>query len=243
MSRYAMSGDALVRLVAGCVLQYPGDRFHDELPRLRAALAGAPAEPARLLGAFLDEAGPQTPIELCAQYTSTFDTRNRRCLYLTWWVDGDTRRRGLSLVRLKRIYRDFGLEFAGEELPDFLPVALEFAAREEAAGTELLQEHRAGLELLRLALTESASPYARVLEAVCATLPGPSPETRAEAKALAKNGPPQELVGAGSALEPFGPGLDMPFTAVHRGGPSAAPADLPWPTAPAAPAAPERMPA
>ncbi|MER5871092.1 nitrate reductase molybdenum cofactor assembly chaperone [Streptomyces sp. NPDC002044] len=224
MSRYAPSGDALVRLVAGRVLRYPDDRFHDELPRLRAALAGAPAEPARLLGAFLDEAGPQTPVGLCAQYTSTFDTRNRRCLYLTWWVDGDTRRRGLSLVRLKRIYRDFGLEFAGEELPDFLPVALEFAAREEAAGTELLQEHRAGLELLRLALTEAASPYARVLEAVCATLPGPSPETRAEAKALARNGPPQELVGAGSALEPLGPGLDVPD-------------DLPWPTAP------ERMPA
>lgn len=178
MIRNPMSGDALVRLVAGCVLQYPGDYFHDELPRLRAALAGAPAEPAALLGAFLDEAEVQTPIELCSQYTSTFDTRNRRCLYLTWWVDGDTRRRGLSLVRLKRIYRDFGLEFAGEELPDFLPVALEFAAREEEADTRLLQEHRAGLELLRLALTEFGSPYARILEAVCATLPGPSPRPR-----------------------------------------------------------------
>ncbi|MFD0358026.1 nitrate reductase molybdenum cofactor assembly chaperone [Streptomyces sp. NPDC127110] len=212
-----MTPDALVRLVAGCVLQYPGDRFHDELPRLRAALAGAPAEPAALLGAFLDEAEGMTPIGLCERYTSTFDTRNRRCLYLTWWTDGDTRRRGLSLVRLKRIYRDFGLEYAGEELPDFLPAALEFAALREEAGTELLQEHRAGLELLRLALDESASPYARVLEAVCTTLPGPSPATKAEAKALARSGPPQELVGAGSPLEPFVPGTDRP-------------ADLPWPT-------------
>ncbi|MFJ3878799.1 nitrate reductase molybdenum cofactor assembly chaperone [Streptomyces sp. NPDC090077] len=214
-----MTPDALVRLVAGCVLQYPGDRFHDELPRLRAALAGAPAEPAALLGTFLDEAEELTPIGLCERYTSTFDTRNRRCLYLTWWTDGDTRRRGLSLVRLKRIYRDFGLEYAGEELPDFLPAALEFAALREEAGTELLQEHRAGLELLRLALAESASPYARVLEAVCTTLPGPSPATKAEAKALARSGPPQELVGAGSPLEPFGPGIDRPV-------------DLPWPTSP-----------
>ncbi|MFF4846540.1 nitrate reductase molybdenum cofactor assembly chaperone [Streptomyces sp. NPDC001194] len=234
-----MSGDALVRLVAGCVLQYPGDHFHDELPRLRAALAGAPAEPAALLGAFLDEAEALTPIELCARYTGTFDTRNRRCLYLTWWVDGDTRRRGLSLVRLKRIYRDFGLEFAGEELPDFLPVALEFAARREEAGAELLREYRAGLELLRLSLAESHSPYARVLEAVCATLPGPSPATKAEAKALAKNGPPQELVGAGSALEPFGPGIDRPLdlpadlpVGLPVGPPADFPADLPWPTTP-----------
>ncbi|MFD9453902.1 nitrate reductase molybdenum cofactor assembly chaperone [Streptomyces sp. NPDC059985] len=232
-----MNPHGLVRLVSGCALQYPGDHFHDELPRLRAALAGAPAEPAALLGAFLDHTERLGPIELCAEYTATFDTRNRRCLYLTWWTDGDTRRRGLSLVRLKRIYRDFGLEFAGEELPDFLPVALEFAALREEAGTELLQEHRAGLELLRLALTECGSPYARVLEAVCATLPGTSPRTRAAAKALARNGPPQELVGAGSALEPFGPGIDPPqdlpadFPAVLAGGfPSGRTADLPWPT-------------
>ncbi|MFJ6794517.1 nitrate reductase molybdenum cofactor assembly chaperone [Streptomyces sp. NPDC091268] len=218
-----VSSEALVRLVAGRVLQYPGDRFHEELPRLRAALAGAPAEPAALLGAFLDRAGSLRPVELCAEYTDTFDTRNRRCLYLTWWIDGDTRRRGLSLVRLKRIYRDFGLEFTGEELPDFLPAALEFAALREEPGTVLLQEHRAGLELLRLALTEADSPYAAVLRAVCTTLPGPSPETRAEAKALARSGPPQELVGAGSPLEPFGPGTDRP-------------ADLPWPTT-----APERQ--
>ncbi|MFI5981766.1 nitrate reductase molybdenum cofactor assembly chaperone [Streptomyces sp. NPDC051555] len=229
-----MTPDAVVRLVASCVLQYPGDYFHDELPRLRAALAGAPAEQAARLGSFLDETEALTPIELCARYTSTFDTRNRRCLYLTWWVDGDTRRRGLSLVRLKRIYRDFGLEYTGEELPDFLPVALEFAARTEEAGTRLLQEHRAGLELLRLALTESGSPYARVLEAVCTTLPGPSPETRAEAKALAKNGPPQELVGAGSALEPFGPGLDMPSD-LPVDLPLGRPTDLPWPQAPKRP--------
>ncbi|MFJ8015366.1 nitrate reductase molybdenum cofactor assembly chaperone [Streptomyces sp. NPDC096339] len=226
MTTGSRSPDALVRLVACCALQYPGDHFHDELPRLRAALAGAPAEPAALLGSFLDHAESLTPIELCAAYTGTFDTRNRRCLYLTWWVDGDTRRRGLSLVRLKRIYRDFGLEFAGEELPDFLPVALEFAALREEAGTELLQEHRAGLELLRLALAESASPYAGVLEAVCSTLPGPSPETKAEAKALARSGPPQELVGAGSPLEPFGPGIDIGF---DSGIDTDRPADLPWP--------------
>ncbi|MGW1641019.1 nitrate reductase molybdenum cofactor assembly chaperone [Streptomyces lavendulae] len=214
-----MTPDALVRLVAACVLQYPGDRFHDELPRLRAALAWAPDRPAALLEAFLDRAEGLGAVELCAEYTSTFDTRNRRCLYLTWWTDGDTRRRGLSLVRLKRIYRDFGLEFTGGELPDFLPAALEFAALREEAGTELLQEHRAGLELLRLALAECGSPYTGVLEAVCTTLPGTSPETRAQAKALARGGPPQELVGAGTALEPFGPGID-------------APVDLPWPAAP-----------
>ncbi|MFI8101944.1 nitrate reductase molybdenum cofactor assembly chaperone [Streptomyces sp. NPDC086023] len=229
-SSETLTPDALVRLVAGHCLRYPDSDLYGAFPALRAALAGAPAEPARLIGAFLDHAEATEPLRMCAEYTSTFDTRNRRCLYLTWWSDGDTRRRGLSLVRIKRTYRDHGLEFTGEELPDFLPVALEFAARRPEAGTALLQEHRAGLELLRLALSAADTPYTRLLEAVCATLPGPSPETRAEAKALARNGPPQELVGAGTPLEPFGPGIDRPFDA---------PLDLPWPVS-AMPAAPER---
>ncbi|MFE0171524.1 nitrate reductase molybdenum cofactor assembly chaperone [Streptomyces sp. NPDC059002] len=208
-----MSPDALVRLVAGRLLQYPDERLYADLDLLHEAVD----EPA--LRAFIAHARVQHPLDLAAHYTDVFDTRNRRCLYLTWWSDGDTRNRGLSLVRVKQVYREHGLEFASEELPDFLPVLLEFAAREEAAGTALLEEHRAGLELLRLAVTDHGTPYARVLEAVCGTLPGPSPKTRAEAKSLARSGPPRETVG----LEPFGPG-----------------ADLPWPTVPAAP---ERTPA
>ncbi|WP_424211899.1 nitrate reductase molybdenum cofactor assembly chaperone [Streptomyces sp. BI20] len=214
----ALSAHGLIRLVAARLLTHPADGsggsggFDAELPALRAALAGVtdPADAPAVadLASFLAHTAALDPIDRAAEYTATFDTRNRRCLYLTWWVDGDTRRRGLSLVRLKRIYRDFGMEYTGEELPDFLPVALEFAARQEEAGTLLLQEHRAGLELLRLALAEAASPYAAVLRAVAATLPGPSPETKAQAKALAKDGPPQELVGAGNPLEPFGPGIE-----------------------------------
>ncbi|WP_055565176.1 nitrate reductase molybdenum cofactor assembly chaperone [Streptomyces atriruber] len=202
-----MTPDAVVRLVAGRLLQYPDERLYADLDRLHEA-TGHP-----LLREFVAHARVQRPLDLAAHYTGVFDTRNRRCLYLTWWSDGDTRNRGLSLVRMKQVYREHGLEFASEELPDFLPVLLEFAAREESAGAALLEEHRAGLELLRLAVTDADTPYARVLEAVCGTLPGPSPKTRAEAKALARSGPPRETVG----LEPFGPGVD-----------------LPWPTVPAA---------
>ena len=78
---------------------------------------------------------------------------------------------------------------------------LEFAATADlAARLELLQEHRAGLELLRLALLEIATPYAAPIEAVCALLPGPSPTDEAAAMALARTGPPVEDVG----LEPYG---------------------------------------
>jgi nitrate reductase delta subunit len=80
-------------------------------------------------------------------------------------------------------------------------VVLEYAATGDLVdGLALLQEHRAGVELLRLALRDAGSPYADVVSAVCALLPGPSPADRAAAERLARTGPPVESVG----LEPYG---------------------------------------
>ncbi|MQY11367.1 hypothetical protein SRB5_14830 [Streptomyces sp. RB5] len=188
---------AVIHQAAARCLVHPDPPFTDELPLLRRALAGRGAPAAGLL-AFLDHADATPRGELARHYVEVFDFKSRRCLYLTWWSDGDTRRRGMSLVRLKETYRAHGLEFSDEELPDYLPAVLEFSAR---AGTDvLLREHRPALELLRLSLTEHGTPYARVLDAVCATLPGPSPRDRAAAMALARTGPPREDVG----LEPYG---------------------------------------
>ncbi|SEU27786.1 nitrate reductase molybdenum cofactor assembly chaperone [Nonomuraea wenchangensis] len=114
--------------------------------------------------------------------------------YLTYYADGDTRRRGASLAALKRRYRAAGWELMEDELPDFLPVVLEFAAL-DATGAEVLREHRVGLELLRAALERRGSPYALVVGAVCGTLPPATAEQRAEVRRLAAGGPPAESVG------------------------------------------------
>jgi nitrate reductase delta subunit len=163
---------------------------------------------------FLDSADATTPFDHARHYVSVFDTRRRCCLYLTWWSDGETRRRGASLAALKQRYRAAGVELGSSELPDFLPVVLEYAALTDLAdGLALLQEHRAGVELLRLALLDAGTPYAAVLEAVCSLLPGPSPADVAAAKALARTGPPSEQVG----LEPA-PFSAAPFSPVQTGG-------------------------
>ncbi|MGW2229185.1 nitrate reductase molybdenum cofactor assembly chaperone [Streptomyces formicae] len=185
-----MTRHAVLYQAAALCLAYPDDEFRARLPLLRAA---APAE----LTGFLDHAESTGQRELAAHYVQVFDFKNRHSLYLSWWRDGDTRRRGMALVRFKEVYREHGLEFSGEELPDFLPAVLEFSAH---AGPVLLTENRSGIELLRLALTDFGTPYAAVLDAVCASLPGPTPKDRAEALALARSGPPREDVG----LEPFG---------------------------------------
>ncbi|MBI0320341.1 nitrate reductase molybdenum cofactor assembly chaperone, partial [Streptomyces javensis] len=131
-------------------------------------------------------------LDLAAAYVRTFDRSRRRALHLTYYTDGDTRRRGSTLAALKARYRAHGWAPPEDELPDHLPLMLEFAARCPDPGTRLLRDHRAALELLRMSLTDHGSPYADVLRAVCDTLPGPSPADRAAALALARGGPPTE---------------------------------------------------
>jgi nitrate reductase molybdenum cofactor assembly chaperone NarJ/NarW len=189
---------------ASILLQYPDDVVRSRVPLVAAAVATLPpGRPRRALATFVDHLERTAPRDLAEHYVATLDRRRRCCLYLTWWTDGETRRRGQSLAVLKERYRRGGLELASSELPDYLPVVLEYAATGDLAdGLALLQEHRAGVELLRLALRDARSPYAEVVEAVCALLPGPSPRDRAAAQRLAQAGPPTETVG----LEPYAVG-------------------------------------
>ena len=193
----------VVLQAASVCLQYPDERVLAAVPVVRRAVDElAEGRPRERLTTFVDWAAVTSPGELARHYVEVFDTRRRCCLYLTWWTDGETRRRGAALAALKSRYRSAGVELDSTELPDFLPVVLEFAATADlAAGLELLQKYRAGLELLRLALLDVATPYAALLEAICALLPGPSPADVAEAKALARSGPPTEQVGL--ELAPF----------------------------------------
>ena len=99
------------------------------------------------------------------------------------------------------------MELTDEELPDHLAVVLEFGATvDPAAAWELLLDHRAGVELLRLALTDAGSPWAAVAQAVCATLPPLRGSDREAVLRLAAEGPPGEEVG----LAPFAPPEYMP---------------------------------
>ncbi|SFE44254.1 respiratory nitrate reductase chaperone NarJ [Actinacidiphila alni] len=201
--RHAPEAPADTRVLhqaAAICLAYPDAAFRAGLPLLRRALAAVRHDAGLPLREFTDHAAGEPEAALTAHYVETFDFTNRHSLHLSWWTDGDTRRRGEALLRFKDAYREHGMEHAGEDLPDFLPAVLEFAA---ATGSDaLLRDHRPALELLRLALTERGTPYARVLDAVCATLPGASPKDRAAAHALARGGPPREDVGLDSA--PYG---------------------------------------
>ncbi len=191
----------IVYQAAALALAYPDDDQRALGPRLRAVVAEQ-----GLVG--LDgvlDLWDGDPTAAQQHYIDVFDLTRKRTLYLSFYADGDTRRRGETLAAFKQRYRRSGfLVDTHGELPDYLPLVLEYAARVDPDdGAALLREHRRGLELLRLALIDRATPYAGVLEAVCGTLPGPSPRDKRAVMAMAAQGPPTERVG----LEPGDPRL------------------------------------
>jgi nitrate reductase delta subunit len=124
-------------------------------------------------------------------------------------VHGDRRQRGVALLRLKQRYAAAaGLPLLDGELPDYLPVMLEFAAlAPEDIGLAALAECREAIELVRAALHDAGSQYASLLDAVAAVLPRLSSAQAARVRRLAAEGPPSEQVG----LEPFAPPEVMPM--------------------------------
>ena len=190
---------AVARQCAGLLLEYPDEQLVALVPSMRTALteAGAGTEPVEELFDWLSNE-PLTSVQ--AHYVQEFDLSKRHSLHLTYWTDGDTRRRGEALAAFKEVFRAHGALPEGTELPDYLPLVLEFAAKVSPAdGYELLQRYRPSLELLRLALRDDGLPYSGVLALVCSTLPGVSPEDQQTVMQTAGYGPPTETVG----LEPY----------------------------------------
>jgi nitrate reductase molybdenum cofactor assembly chaperone NarJ/NarW len=204
MSRRKQGERAMVYKLCSLALQYPDEQIL--AGRAELAAAAASCAPDRLQG-FFAWFGSASPLELAREYVKTFDLGKRSTLYLTFYSLGDRRDRGMALLRLKRLYRAAGLPLGDDELPDFLPVMLEFAgAAAPGQGELVLREHRAPLELIRLSLHDRRSPYALVLDAVCERVGGMSAGERLSLDRLLAQGPPQELVG----LEPFAPPEVMP---------------------------------
>ena len=137
-------------------------------------------------------------------FVETFDHTRRGCLYLTYFTTGDTRKRGVALVRLKQAYRRAGVELTSGELPDHLAVVLEFGATADIeAAWRILNDYRASIEVLRISLQERNSPWADAVVAISRTLPELAGDDAEAIAKLIEQGPPSEDVGlAPYAVDP-----------------------------------------
>ncbi|GGK72317.1 nitrate reductase molybdenum cofactor assembly chaperone [Ornithinimicrobium pekingense] len=193
------------------LLDYPGEDLPGRLPVLREVVAGLPRAAGEPLGRFLDHVQAVGLPELQRDYVDTFDVTRKCALHLTYFLHGDTRNRGVALVQFKQLYRQHGVELddADSELPDFLPVVLEFGATVAPdTAWKVLNDHRVGIELLRRALDRRGSPWLDVVAAVRATLPALDGDDEQALAALIAQGPPQETVGIDDAPYAMDPALD-----------------------------------
>lgn len=178
------------------LLTYPDQETVSRYPAVRE-LVGELPEPARsALLRTVDDLLERDAVSVQEEYVDTFDTRRRGCLHLTYFSHGDTRRRGMALLRIKQDFRAAGLEIGSDELPDHLPVVLEFGAAHDAERcAKILRSNRPGVELLRLHLADISSPWHGALVALCSTLPPLDADDRDAVLRLAEEGPEEETVG------------------------------------------------
>nr|BFD81001.1 nitrate reductase molybdenum cofactor assembly chaperone [Streptomyces sp. Xyl84] len=217
----------VVHRVAAVLLRYPDPATLACLDDVTEALpAVTDATDRARLAAVAAHLRALTPTEAAQHYVATFDHTRRRSLHLTYYRHGDTRARGMALLALKHTYRQAGQEPPEDELPDFLPLVLEFAALAPEPGHRVLVQCRAGLELLRRALAQRCDPYTPVLETVCGRLPRPGRRERDTWQRLAADGPPAEQVG----LDPFAPPEYMAGASAPAPHPAPVPTSVPAPT-------------
>lgn len=153
------------------LLSYPGEELQHAIPAIRAVLAEGviPRSAATALEPLLCslETGDLYDLQEC--YVLLFDRSLTLSLNLFEHIHGESRDRGGAMVDLLETYRAGGFELAGPELPDHLPVLLEFLSTQPLAeARQVLAD--AGHILVALAerLTRRESVYAAVLDALVA---------------------------------------------------------------------------
>jgi nitrate reductase molybdenum cofactor assembly chaperone NarJ/NarW len=128
-----------------------------------------PARMVRRLTPLASELSARDLYELQARYVDLFDRTRSLSLQLYEHVHGESRDRGQAMVELLKLYSARGLELTAKELPDHLPVFLEFLSMlPMAEAAALLGEAAHVLEALRERLKKRRSPYGRVFDALVA---------------------------------------------------------------------------
>ncbi|OYZ84138.1 MAG: nitrate reductase molybdenum cofactor assembly chaperone, partial [Polaromonas sp. 24-62-144] len=152
------------------LLGYPDTALRSNLTALREALHLEHALPPQRLAeldALMDGIERAAPLETEASYVELFDRGRATSLHLFEHVHGDSRDRGPAMIDLAQTYEKAGLFLAEGELPDFLPVVLEFTSTQPPReAREFLAEMAHIFNAIFAALQQRGSAYACVLGAL-----------------------------------------------------------------------------
>ncbi len=198
------------------LLSYPGAELQQAADELRARLAGdglLPPAIVRRLDRLIEEIASGDLYDLQERYVLLFDRTRSLSLHVFEHVHGESRDRGQAMIDLKSLYERNGLELAATELPDFLPLFLEFlSTRPLAEARELIGQPAHILSALAERLRKRRSSYEAVFRALVA-LAGAQPADEQVSALLQQPDPDAaDLAALDAAWEDapvsFGPGTD-----------------------------------
>jgi nitrate reductase delta subunit len=202
------------------LLAYPTEDLSTAIPEIIAAIEAEgliSVEAREQLRPLLADLGTLDLYDLQERYVELFDKTRRHSLHLFEHIHGESRDRGQAMVDLLEHYQRGGLLIAANELPDFIPLFLEFlSARplEEARG--LLKETAHIFSLLEERLAKRTGGYAAVFTATLSIIN----ETAVIADTVEFNDEPDDLASIDAAWEEtavtFGPGNATDGCSVDR---------------------------
>jgi nitrate reductase delta subunit len=153
------------------LMQYPDEEWIKRLAEIKVVGAELPETLRQKIEAFITEIDSASLLRLQEKYTAAFYLDAKTTLNMSYHSWGDSEKRAQALAQLERVYRDGGYERLDGELPDFLPLMLEFLSiHPEALGMELFRQCLAGADALQSRLTVTAPGYAGLLDSLACLL-------------------------------------------------------------------------
>lgn len=158
--------------VLSVLLEYPEEELIENLPEIRAVIdenTDIDADEKAALLKFMDYLESMPLTELQASYVNTFDRTPEHSLHVTHHLFGDDndRNRGPALIDLSEMFKEYGVKTVTNELPDYLPLLLEFASYLEGnKATVFLSDVNKVLSVLAENLAKADSPYAALLSII-----------------------------------------------------------------------------
>ena len=211
--------------VLSLLLTYPEEEIQAAAGEMKQILESEKLVPANCLkglSQLLDEIGSGDLFDLQERYVLLFDRSRSLSLHLFEHIHGESRERGQALVDLAAHYEKHGLVIGAKELPDFLPLFLEFlGTRPEKEARELLGQPLNVIAVLGERLRKRRSPYAWVFLALQGIAAGKPVKSEIESLLAEPDEDPSDLEALDRAWEDqpvtFGPGAARRHATPWRG--------------------------
>jgi len=211
--------------VLSALLSYPTEGLIEAAPEFMAVLDSEKLMPAAKRGAveaLIGEIAAGDVYDLQERYGLLFDRSKTLALHMFEHVHGESRDRGQAMVDLKAMYENAGLMIAANELPDYVPLFLEFLATQPfAEARELLGQTAHIFAALAERLGRRESSYKAIFDALVAIAAEAPRRDIVDELLKAPDTDPMDLVALDAAWEEeevrFGPGAQGQGACGHEG--------------------------